>query len=197
MPQSTSERLQKVGGSLHQLLLDLPDTDAITDTIDYLLGALYGLYRAQELGFRDRGGQQFSVYRAHLANDALRIPKGQTVNQLWLAGFYFNSAIQRLASAFDRIPKMLDAKKTSAADRMKEVNRDDYAHWEHVYREVNDFKHKPVGRYAGRGVAMADALAAFDQTLTLLTKGSTTLKPKGNRHNPVRAASRRTEGVTH
>jgi hypothetical protein len=176
MPKPTSERLQGLGESLHQLLLDLPTHDAITDTLDYLLGALYGLSRAHELKFRDRTGVHFSIYRRLLPNEALKIPKNQAPHDLWVAGFHFNSAIQRLASAFDRIPKMLGAKKKYAKDRMAEVNLDDHAQWTLVYDEVNDFKHDPEGRAAGRGVKMADALAAFDQTLALLAKAAPKLK---------------------
>jgi hypothetical protein len=102
------------------------------------------------------------------------------VNGIWRAGFYFNSAIQRIASAFDRFPQMLGAKmkvkgkqqKTYVKDRMKEVNPDDYAEWELLYDEVNDFKHSPEGTAAGRSVKMADALTAFEQVIGLLNRGT-------------------------
>ncbi len=128
MSKSVPAQLDDFGTSLHQLFLELPDHDAVTDTLDYLLGALFGLSRAHELGFRDRKSGHFSVYRPHLANYALEISKGGSANELWAAGFYFNSAIQRIAAAFDRIPQMLGAKAqktfrgkkapTSAKERM-------------------------------------------------------------------------------
>jgi hypothetical protein len=182
MPKTVPARLDEFGAALHQLLLQLPDHDAVTDTLDYLLGALFALTRAHELGFRDRTGAHFSVYRPHLANYALKIPKNQSVNNLWTAGFYFNSAIQRIASAFDRIPRMLGAKKkkkvgakrvfTSAKERMTKVNHTPSDKWEKVYDEVNAFKHDPEGRAAGRTVAMTDAIESFEQMLNLLN-GST------------------------
>jgi hypothetical protein len=178
MPPTTPEAFQRFGTSLNRLILDLPDRESIVDTLDYLLGAYYGLSRAQELGFQDRTTGQIPSYSAYVANDALAIAAGKPPNQVSLAGFYFNSSIQRLAAAFERIPKMLGAKKANAAEKMKEVNSGDYSNWERVYREVNDFKHKPEGRAFGRGVTMADAVAAFEQTLALLTKGSTTLKAR-------------------
>jgi hypothetical protein len=162
-----------------------PEHDAITDTLDYLLGALYGLSRAHHLGFRERKGKHFLVYRPHLANYALEIPKNGEVNCLWSAGFYFNSAIQRLASAFDRIPRMLRAKmtkkvaakrvSTSAKERMGEVNPASHTNWELLYDEVNHFKHSPEGRAAGRTVTLEDALRAFEQTVDLLKSGTPTL----------------------
>ena len=151
MPKTVPERFTEFGVVLHQLFLQLPDHNAVTDTMDYVLGALFGLTSAHEFGFRDRKGAHFSLYRPHLANYALQIPKNQSVNHLWTAGFYFNSAIQRIASAYDRIPRMLGAKdtrskrgkrvRTSAKERMAEVNGMAFDMWEKVYDEVNAFKH--------------------------------------------------------
>lgn len=178
MSKTVPARLDGFGVAIHQLFLQLPNHDAVTDTLDYALGALFGLARAHELGFRDRTGAHFSVYRPHLANYALKIPKNQSVNRLWMAGFYFNSAIQRIAAAFDRVPQMLGAKKkkkvgtkrvsTSAKERMTEVNHSAFDKWQKVYDEVNAFKHDPEGRAAGRTVTMTDSIESFEQMLNLL-----------------------------
>jgi hypothetical protein len=50
------ERLVRMGLWLHSLLKTLPDHDAITDTLDYVVGAVYGLQRAMHWGFIDRPG---------------------------------------------------------------------------------------------------------------------------------------------
>lgn len=42
--------------------------------------------------------------------------------------------------------------------------------WEKVYKEVNAFKHAITGKAAGRTVSMEDAVQAFEEALTLLTK---------------------------
>ena len=120
----------------------------------------------------------FSVYRPHLSNYALEIPKNRNVNELWTAGFYFNSAIQRIAAAFDRIPQMLGAKgkrtfrgkrvSTSAKERMTQVNPGAVIEWQRVYDEVNVFKHDPKGRAPGRTVRMSDAAESFEQIIKLL-----------------------------
>lgn len=184
-------RLEEFGNILHTLLLELPNHPAITDTIDYTIGALYGLRRACELGFRDRATGQFDIYPPYLANYALTIPKGESPDPLWLSGFYFNSGIQRLASAFDRIPQMLGAtlaitvtreircgatvipeqvtKATKPKNRMREVNRASFTNWWKVYEEINAFKHSPEGRAFGRTVTMELALNAFEEILQLLT----------------------------
>lgn len=200
-------RLEEFGTALHKLLLELPDHPAITDTIDYSLGALYGLTRAYELGFRDRASVQFDVYLPYLANYALMIPKGEPMNELWLSGFYFNSGIQRLASAFDRIPQMLGAtlsitktreikcggivipeqvtKATKPRNRMQEVNRSSYNNWEKVYEEINAFKHSPEGRVFGRTVSMENALDAFEEMLQLLRAGKSLLASRYASSSPA------------
>jgi hypothetical protein len=181
------EQLDEFGHSMHKLLLELPEHPAITDTCDYILGALYGLAQAHRIGFKDRSRGFVSVYRPHLANYALEVAGDGSIDSLWLGGFFFNSAIQRLASAFDRIPRMLGAKMTkrvgqakretgtSAKERMKEVNATPFLHWEKVYDEVNAFKHSPEGKAAGREVTMSDALAAFAEMLQLLRHETTAL----------------------
>ncbi|HEY2359667.1 MAG TPA: hypothetical protein VGK36_01025 [Candidatus Angelobacter sp.] len=186
MPKTIQEQLTNYGVSLHELFVDLPQHSAITDTLDYILGALYALSRAHDLGFRDRKSGHLSSYRPNLAKYALSISKSENINRRWMAGFYFNSSIQRIAAAFDRLPQMLKAKmekrvagkrkSTSARERMAEVNSAAFAHWQRVYDEVNAFKHSPEGRADGRTVLMDDALLAFQQMLGLIATSKPTLK---------------------
>jgi len=178
MTKEIAYQLNEYGQSLHNLLVELPDHPAITDTLDYVLGALYGLVQAHKLGFKDRFTEYVPVYRPHLANYALEVPKGGPIDPVWNAGFHFNSGIQRLAAAFDRLPQMLGARmkktvrgktrSTTAKERMAEVNPSPCPHWETVYDEVNVFKHYPEGRAAGRNVSMNEALLAFGEMTQLV-----------------------------
>jgi len=178
MPKEITELLDEYGRSLHNLFVELPDHPAITDTLDYVLGALYGIVQAHKLGFKDRLTQYVPVYRPHLANYALEVSKGRPLDPVWNAGFHFNSGIQRLAAAFDRVPQLLGARmkktirgktrSTTARERMVEVNPNPCRHWETVYDEVNVFKHYPEGRAAGRTVSMNDALLAFGEMTQLI-----------------------------
>src|ERR1700676_1705777 len=68
MTKEIAYQLNEYGQSLHNLLVELPDHPAITDTLDYVLGALYGLVQAHKLGFKDRFTEYVPVYRPHLAN---------------------------------------------------------------------------------------------------------------------------------
>jgi hypothetical protein len=178
MPEKIIEQLEEYGRLLHNLFVELPDHPAVTDTFDYVLGALYGLVQAYRLGFKDRSTQYVPVYRPHLANYALEVSKGGPLDSVWNAGFHFNSGIQRLAAAFDRLPQMLGAKmkkrirgktrSTTAKERMADVNPNPCPHWETVYDEVNVFKHNPEGRAAGRTVRMNNALLAFGEMTQLI-----------------------------
>ena len=172
VPVPTATRLHDFANRLSDLLRNLRDEDAITDTLDYVLGALYGLDRAHELGFRDRTMPHGDNYRPHLANYAIGISRNETLNTFWMAGFYFNSAIQRIAAAFDRIPRMLGVKvvkRESTQDRMKKIAAPaSFANWLNVHKEVNRLKHPSEGLAAGRKVTMDRALAAFEELISLL-----------------------------
>jgi len=174
-PAPLKQRMQEQAKHLKRLLIDLPDHDAITDVFDYVVGAQYGLTKALEFGFVDRVGAWHSTYRSHLPQYADNIAAQKQVNDLWLAGFYFNSGIQRLAACFDRVPKLLGASGKDAGKRMKNVNAGSYVAWEKVYTEINAFKHATEGKAAGRTVSMEDAVQAFEETLNLLTKNEAKL----------------------
>jgi hypothetical protein len=184
MPKTISEELAGFGQSLYKNLVELPDHAAITDTLDYILGALHGLVQANQKGFTNRPKPYVKVYQAYLANYALTVCVGHPVlDSAWEAGFYFNSAIQRLAAAFDRLPQMLGASMTkqvkpnptTAIQRMKQVNPKECKNWTSVYKEVNAFKHRPAGRAAGRTVTMEDAVLAFSEMMVLLADSKTQL----------------------
>lgn len=173
----SDRRLIDFGIRLHNLLRGLPDDRAITDTLDYAIGALHGLAKAIDLKFVDRSGESDRTYRPFLAQYVLSIAELKPVHSTWLAGFYFNSAIQRIAACYDRIPKLLGAEEKKGGDagsRMDKVNgakREDHKrveHWKNVYEEFNPFKHSPEGKASGRGIGLEDALSAFDELLRLV-----------------------------
>ena len=161
-------RIKKMGARLQRLLEKLPDNDATTDTLDYVLGALYALHRAKSIGFVDRAGPSHPTYRAYLTNYAPDIVDGNMNHELWFGGFYFNCAIQRLAASYDRIPGLLGAGDGKAWERMKSVCGSVGADWYLVYKEVNALKHDPKGRAKGRRVTFERALNAVDELLELV-----------------------------
>lgn len=175
---SATTQLEDAGRRLHELLKNLPDHYAVTDTLDYLLGALYGLRLAVDLGFVDRRGPAHPTYRPFLTKYVLDIVAVRNVHKLWLAGFYFNSGIQRIAATYDRIPTLLEAPGRYAKDRMKKANQTTPYEWNVVYREVNSFKHAPEGRAKGRRASLDAALRAMDQAISLLEQKAPELVAK-------------------
>ncbi len=185
-----TDKIVPISKNLFNLLNALPNHVAVVDTLDYLVGALYSLANAQELGFKDRPSSYPAEYSAHLSNYTLNIAEKTQPHASWLAGYFFNSAIQRLAAAYDRIPKLLGArekvhsKSISAKQRMKEVNTYDHANWTKVYDEVNAFKHDISGKGEGRSVTMADVMGAFAETTALLNNKADAIK---KRYSPPKA----------
>jgi len=166
--EKLKQQLQRPADDLKALLVRLPNHDAITDVFDYVVGAFYGLMRAIEVGFVDRPGSWYSTYRPHLHQYVERVMTDKPLNDRWLAGFYFNSGIQRLAACFDRIPKLLGAQGKNARERMKSINVACYAAWDKVYEEINAYKHDVAGKADGRTVNMKDAVQAFEEVIALL-----------------------------
>jgi hypothetical protein len=175
---SADDRLKVMATRLHSLLKALPENDAITDTLDYVIGALYGLKRAKSLGFSDRPGVRHETYGAYLTKYVLDIAYGNQVHSLWLGGFYFNSAIQRLAASYDRIPGLLGAGEGKARERMISVSGSEGKDWYSVYKEVNALKHDPKGMAKGRRVTLEMALNAVDELLDLVEAKSSDLSAR-------------------
>src|SRR4030095_5364087 len=108
MTISAKAILEEMGTRLHNLLRVLPGHDAITDPMDYVAGALYSLRCAIDAGFADRPGPSDPTYRPFLTKYVLDAVSGRDVNNLWLGGYYFNSALQRIAANYDRMPKLIE-----------------------------------------------------------------------------------------
>jgi len=166
------------------------------DPLDYLLGALHGLLQAKRLGFKDRDhaldgergrsaqGVEYWKYGPlvrveHMTQGKLR------VDGAWAAGFYFNSAVVRMAAVFDRavrrkaIQAGLDVgdprpRGSGPPPRVWDLlhrlglSRFTKGKLAHVYEEANPLKHRPAGLAKRRNVTLADATAAFEQMLDLL-----------------------------
>ncbi len=80
----------------------------------------YALARAMILRFADRTGSALPAsYPAELSGILADIGHGQLPQDgQWLAGFYFNSGLQRLAALYHRALKVLTTKKRVDAPRL-------------------------------------------------------------------------------
>lgn len=114
------------------------------------IGAAYSLAQALQLGYRDPGKKWAKEYRQELVEAAAALADGRRAPTEWLARYYFNSALVRLAAASDRLAKVKQNRKRKPGIR----------------DEVNIFKHEFGGLVDHpRSVDMASAL----EELSLLT----------------------------
>lgn len=128
------------------------DQQGIYGLID---GALYGLRRAVRLGFIDRTGAALPKdYGQELTRVAMDLSRSDEVKEtLWLAGFYFNSALQRLSPACERLGKYA-------------MTREDLIPL--VRQERNCLTHDIPGLLTGRKVSLQDAIDAAGMLVTSL-----------------------------
>jgi hypothetical protein len=157
--------------------------------LDSLLGALHGLIQARRLGFKDRShslddprgrspqGVEYWNY-GPLVRVGLMAKGKLRVEGAWAAGFYFDSALARMAGTFDRVVKRTARRKSllpqgsrpSLSDLLHALTLDTFFSGKlgDVYREVNRLKHDAAGLAERRRVTKDDARGAFEQLLDLL-----------------------------
>ena len=132
------------------------DSDQIA-LLGFMVGVLYSLDRAVALGFEDtRMKLHPAVERTEHRRTLQALTQGSTVDAPWLAGFYLDSAIMRLAALNEGIGKYLGANHDVAAQ---------------IRKLVNKIKHE-VDAGIGRGweIKFADVLKATEDLCALLEK---------------------------
>jgi hypothetical protein len=108
----------------------------------FIVGALYALHKAIMFGYTDRGEDNW----AELRQIAEKVSHQDEITEIdWLSGFYFNSAIMRLAAIGERMYRY--------AGKQRDITP-------HIRKEVNRLKHDVLGVASGRTVTMRDALDA-------------------------------------
>ncbi len=167
-------------------LLEAAQKDEEWDPLDYLLGALHALFRAMQLEFADRSAPLDAAYWNGPLTRVRYMQAGDIrTDGKWLAGFYFNAALARIAAALDRIVTLVEVRshgrKSSGKfwERLQDLG---WGTWHDpdfelasgqpskaysTYAEVNFLKHDPKGRATGRQVTFADAISAFGEVLDL------------------------------
>jgi hypothetical protein len=143
-------------------------------TLDDFLGALYALIFARHNNrpFEARSGPievQWVVKRAENVAEGTVRTSGN-----WLAGFYFNSALFRIAASYHRGLKVMLNNEASRLNKPQLLEGIElvFPRWQHknldeVYDEVNDLKHSPEGVFSSRSVSRKEAYAAVAELLEL------------------------------
>lgn len=139
--------------TLEQLLSDV--RSFASDTISgegfkgLMLGIVFSLKRATDLGFTARVGASVGPdYSTELDETAVALVSGQELPSSWLAGFFFNSALMRIAAGSHRAFRVLFG--TSEGTFWELAHRavgegkmraEEIRSLRSVYDDVNAFKH--------------------------------------------------------
>jgi len=135
----------------------------------------------------ERRGPRLSGYKQKLSTYVREMPGGADPGPYWLSGYFFNSAIQRIAASYDRVPKLVlgvrDRDPRSAHELMAAAFGDQarFTSWKSVYLEVNPLKHWAIGLAEKRQVGKEDAVRALEEMLDLMEASKMKLKEQYQR----------------
>jgi hypothetical protein len=158
------------------LTRELPQFRAI---LDVTAGAIFALFRAQRLAYKHRDRQLSDEYLQNLIMRLERMAEGRLPQKHgWLAGFYFNSAIQRTAAAGEQLAGILKRLDRQAKQRGNGLNIPNASPTlDQVRDEVNRFKHDETGLERGRDITPSSAVMALSEIVQTLETYKETLKP--------------------
>ena len=125
-----------------------PVTNAEIASTNLLAGAIYSLQQAAKLDYDDsRANPDPEVSTQEFRHSVIKMSQGEIPDVAWLAGYYLNSALLRLAPLNERINK----------HSQTEYDITD------VRRLVNKIKHEPEAQMgADWHVTLGDAVDASD-----------------------------------
>ena len=157
------------------LTRELPQHRAILDVI---AGAIFATFRARELEYKHRDGQLSDKYLQNLVVRLERLAEGRLPRKHgWLAGFYFNSAIQRIAAAGEQLAGILKRLDRQAKQQGRVV---DISHalpaLDQIRNEVNRLKHDETGLEGGRDITPSSAVTALSEIVQTLERYKEPLK---------------------
>ena len=104
-----------VRAQLASIAARLARLNAVTDdeiaAQGFMLGATYGLDRAAALGYSDsRNTAKKATLAPEFVRNAVALAKSEPLEPVWLAGFYFSSALMRISALNERIDAMTKAR---------------------------------------------------------------------------------------
>jgi hypothetical protein len=178
--------LKDISTKLAKQLDVLKDHEGIVDVYDSLAGAIYSLKRLDELLSWNRTGPRLPDYKDRVSLYLLNIADGIEPMSIWVSGYFLNSALQRIAACYDRIPKLLFKGRANekAHERMQSFlgvteAENKRTKWHAVYVEVNSLKHEEAGLASGRKVTKDDAVEALAEIASALEVKINLLKTLG------------------
>lgn len=143
-----------------------------------ILGGLYGLIKAKQLNYVHRTGALLPPgYEAELNGIAATLSGGNVIDDgQWLAGFYFNSALQRLAAGYHRGLQLLTGQTGEVQELLeiaikRKLLTVTNINWlATAHGEVQKLQRDPYGLLKGRGISLDEATVALNQLLALASE---------------------------
>lgn len=178
LTDSTNRALAGYAGRVGTFLAKCSGAAELAGCLDDFLGAVYSLIQARENGFVDRTGP---IDIGPVEKRAQRISVGEVrIDGKWIAGFYFNNALFRIAAVQHRILKIVaqtegnpKTKKEEYVGQLLKSVRPRFPEWTQsnldlVHKEINGLKHDPKGVHDRREVTFEVAVSAVGELLALL-----------------------------
>jgi hypothetical protein len=161
-------RLSDVSESLSKVM---DEVGCSITPLDSLVGAIVSLYMAKELGYKDRTEAFDSNYRQNLFFRCEALVSGTLpTGGWWMAGYYFNSALLRIAASYHQCLKLITGEKRKlVAGLLELIPAFPHESLTKVHIEVNSIKHDRDGLDAGRTVMFDEAVAAIEELLALIS----------------------------
>src|SRR5947209_13766219 len=164
----------------------------VVSSLDDLLGAIYSLVLARQYCFDDRPDRPIQL--DVVSRRARQVRDGDVrLDGKWIAGWYFNSALFRLAAVYPRLLKVVSGDPQSKKpvpvllEKVEEVHHTRrHTGWGHantaaIHREVNTLKHSSGGVHDGRAASYQQGVSAVEELLTLLEMWASEFVPAGTR----------------
>jgi hypothetical protein len=144
--------------------------DVLLGVKGLIVGCAFSLMKSHELGFDSNVG---SEYPNELDDIAQKIVEAELPERgPWLAGFFFNSALMRIAAGYHILLKRMfgntdESRKILSEKAIKagKVHPDDIALLDKIYQDVNDFKHVGAKLLRYRRIATIDEAIEAGQKL--------------------------------
>lgn len=102
-----AEAARRIGLLLSESIVS--NNKEMSSSLDDFLGTVFSLIQAKHYNFQDRTNRQIDI--KPVGSRAFQIGKGKVkTDGLWVAGFYFNNALFRIAAVYHRVLKIVTSR---------------------------------------------------------------------------------------
>ena len=152
-------RLANACEVLSELILEVP---RLRDLLDLAAGVLVSLIKADQLAYQDRDEELPPEYYAKLSERVRKMRAGTLPPRgLWISGYYFNSALMRLAAVRDQLRRLLKEINNQRPGAVPELPTDE------LHIEGDRLKHQLPGLRT-RKIKFDEAVQAFEELLSMV-----------------------------